>query len=763
MQFNKRMTAKITALMLVIFAALVLVIPSAAAFNDYDLSDAGSDKVDSKDSAEIIEEYIGAQLEAAEESFLKEYSTLVLKYNSVINANRVELSYESGVMKVTAREYSYTADNGKVFTWIPETAKALGEEAQFTKSGDVYLAELAIGAEADAEVVYRASAEISKQDFNSILNLYYYTAKYASDVADYEAKLAAYENYLYEKRLYEDAVAEYNRYLEDYREYEEAKYKYDHYDELMAQYEKDKSKYDAYIESLKTQADDIKKYEEYEANLAIVRKQLSAFELVYVKMKDKRDIYSAVMGGTVDQVLGSVGKIIAELGDSYENLVRNAEDATKALRGLMKEYRVLETEEEKYNFYVANYTQMCDSVFNLTRSLDKLYYAPGVKSGMKALEKHEKYVILVAQLVLTSHALIDGEVTDGSTTYTSDWKMDKRTYTQILENKTYFEDDDSSTPLEKGYPSPVAKPQIEVVENPTIPQKPSARPIAPDEVANPGNAPAKINAPTPPTPDILYSEEIYSKLNQNEISKMISDLSNGSIKKRTNVSASQITQLKTTVYKKYDAETVAIVFEVPETPENPAFTYDITTDKDSPVVYDSVRPNDYTTTAGTFRFTGWKLKADNSNKKLSEGFSEDAVLVPVYEKLPTYHTVSWVVGDVTIVESHLADEVPVPNFTPVKADDGNYCYEFIGWDREVEKLTADVTYRAEFDKVFIVPVKYGGATIIENGDNVICDASNFSNEVLDVSKLIPRISGKKALTVKTSLGVLDFTFTEVII
>lgn len=762
MQLDKKVVTKIIAIMLAVIAVFALVIPAAAAFDDYDISDNGSDRTDQKDSAQIVEEHLGTALSDAEEKFLKSYSTLVLKYNSIINANKVTLLYESGALKVTAHEYSYTADNGKVLNWIPHIAKTSEKEATFTKSGDSYVAILDTEGEADAEIVYKAEAVLSKQDFNSILNLYYYTAKYASDMSDYNQKLALYENYLYEKRIYDDALSEYNRYLEDYREYEEIKYKYEHYDELMARYEQDKAKYDAYLESLKTQAEDIKKYEEYEAKLAKVKKQLSAFELVYVKMKDKRDIYSAVMGGTVDQVLGSVGKIIAELGDDYENLVRSAEEATKALRGLMTEYRALETEEEKYNYYVANYTQMCDSVFDLTLALDKLYYAPGVRAGMKALEKHEKYVILVAQLVLTSHALIDGVVTDGSTTYTDSWTMDKRTYNQILENIQYFDDDDSSTPLDKGYPAPVNKPQIEEVENPTIPQRPESRPVAPDLVENPGEAPAEVKSPSYPVAQLSFAADVYSQLTSGERAKLAEDLSKGIIKKRNDISTSKTLNLQTIVSKKYNSETVKLTFEVPETPGNSEFKYDIVTDKSTPVVYDSEVPKDYTTTAGTFRFVGWKLKSDGSEKKLDEGFTESTILVPVYVKLPKYYNVTWVVDGENIVESHLADEIPSPGFVPTKSDDGNYCYEFVGWDKPVEKLTTDTVYKAKFDKVFIVPVKYGGATLVENGDNIICDASAFSNEKIDVSKLIPRIAGKYSLTIKTSIATLDFTFTEVV-
>ena len=612
MQPTNKKTTRLLALILVIISALALTVPAFAAFEDYDVSDRGSDKTDEKSSTELVEEHIGTKLSEAERSFLDSYSTLVLKYNSVINANKVSIDYTAGILTVAAKKFEYTAESGKKLTWIPERAIVDGHELPFTASADTYIASIAADSAKDASVLYKASTEISKDDFNVILNLHYYTAKYASDMADYETKLAAYEKYVYEKRLYDDALAEYNRYLEDLKEYNDILYKYEHYDELMAQYEIDKAKYDAYIESLKTKAEDIKKYEEYLSKLEKVRKQLSAFELVYVRMKDNRDIYSAVMGGTVDQVLGSVGQIIKELGKEYRDMVETAERATKNVRGLMTEYRALESEEEKYSFYVSNYTKMCESVYELTWSLDRLYYAPGVKAGMKALDKHEKYVILVAQLVLTSNALIDGTVStpDGTVTYNDQWKMDKRTYSQVLNNVTYFTDDNTSAPLAGGYPAEVPDPNLAVVEEPTLPIKPSSKPIKPDAVAQPV-APQTVVAPTLPVPIVAQAKEAYSKINPDGVAALIGGLDNGTIKQRTGINNSKNIVLQTTVDKKHNSNTVKLTFEVSEIKGVAnAFQEEIVTDISTAVVYDGILPNDYTDVTGSYRFAGWINKAN---------------------------------------------------------------------------------------------------------------------------------------------------------
>ncbi len=776
MQPNDKKTIRLLSLILVIISALALTVPTFAAFEDYDISDRGSDKTDEKSSTDLLEEHIGTKLSEAERSFIDSYSTLVLKYNSVINANKVSIDYTAGTLTVTANKFEYTAENGKKLVWIPERAIVDGHELPFTAAADTYIASLTADCAKDASVLYKASTEISKEDFNVILNLHYYTAKYASDIADYEAKLAAYEKYVYEKRLYDDALAEYNRYLEDLKEYNDILYKYEHYDDLMAQYEIDKAKYDAYIESLKTKAEDIKKYEEYLSKLEKIRKQLSAFELVYVRMKDDRDIYSAVMGGTVDQVLGSVGQIIKELGKEYKDMVETAERATKNVRGLMTEYRTLETEEEKYSFYVSNYTKMCESVYDLTWSLDRLYYAPGVKPGMKAFDKHEKYVILVAQLVLTSNALIDGTVStpDGTVTYNEQWKMDKRTYSRILNNVTYFTDDNTSTPLAGGYPAEVPDPNIEVVENPTLPIKPSSKPIEPTAVTQPV-APQTVTAPTLPTPVVAQAKEVYSKMKSADISAMINGLNSGSIKQRTGINNSKSVVLQTILDKKCNSETVKLTFEVPEIKDTAnAFQEEIITDSLTAVVYDGIIPKDYTDVTGSYRFAGWINKAIGKRVDLTQGFDSDTVLIPHYDRMPTYYTVTWIVGDEQIKEKHISGTVPTPSFVPSLPDSGDCAYVFREWYNSVNyegvsELYSDVTYIARFDKIYLLQGGNGGANVTDDGSTVTCDVSEFKYPIFDLSVLMPKIAGKKSLTIvnnttssKLPVFMLSFSFTDVV-
>ncbi|MBQ3016284.1 MAG: hypothetical protein IJD79_05845 [Clostridia bacterium] len=757
---NKKRLIRLIALVLAVITAFTLCIPVFGLEWNYDYTYRGSDKSEYFSPADILEEQLSESVSTAERSFLESYSTLALKYNSVINANKVTLEHESGVLTVRAKEYSYSAENGKTFVWIPDYVTVKGESKNFEKTEEEYVALLESDTAEDAEVYYKAETEISKSDLDVILNLYYHTAKYASDMSDYTEKHAAYEKYVYEKRVYDDALAEYNRYLDDYAEYEETKYIYEHYDELLIKYEQDKIKYNEYLESLRTHEEDIKKYEKYEEELALVRKQLSAFELVYVDMKMDRNIYDAVTGGTVDQVLVNEGAILSELGSQYKNIVAVADRSTKDLRRLMEAYLLCETEEEKYNFYITNYKKICESMFGLTWSLDELYYAPGIIPVMKSAGKHEKYVILVAQLVLTSCALIDGEVRHENTLYGDTWKIDKRTYTEVLENKTYFVDDDTSKPLEKGYPVPVPKPDIEEVENPVLPEKPSSKPIPPKKVDHPGDAPEEISPAVLPEAKIAAAESLYDKLSADEKAKLCEGIKNNEIRIRSAIDTPKTINLQTKVFKKLGSETVTLDFKY-RNASGEIQTYSLITDKDTPVAYDGPIPDTYTDETGTFAFDGWLLEATNESAELSLGYSENTVFVPKYKNVTTYFDVTWKVGNESIVETHPSNLIPEPQFVPSIPDDGDFYFEFAGWDKELEAVTEDITYTAVFNKKYIVPIGESGAAITTDNGVLTCDASEFENDMIDVSLLMPRLDGRYALKLITEIGELEFSFTDV--
>ena len=174
-------------------------------------------------------------------------------------------------------------------------------------------------------------------------------------------------------------------------------------------------------------------YQKYLADMETVEKQLSAVELVKVKMTDGRTLYGAVMGGTVDEVLGNKSLLTGIL-DVDASVVDRAGAATERVRKLMQSYYELEEISDRYNYYVVNYESFVESFRELTVTLDALYRYPRVRGTLIAEEKDKKYIILVAQLALVTNALTDAPVKDinGNASYGENWKIESKTIRQIL-------------------------------------------------------------------------------------------------------------------------------------------------------------------------------------------------------------------------------------------------------------------------------------------------------------------------------------------
>lgn len=85
----------------------------------------------------------------------------------------------------------------------------------------------------------------------------------------------------------------------------------------------------------------------------------------------------------------------------------------------------------------------------------------------------------------------------------------------------------------------------------------------------------------------------------------------------------------------------------------------------------------------------------------------DVVYTAVYEEVKNKYTYKFVDFDGTVLKEETVDygTDPVTPDDPVREDDENCSYEFIGWDKEVVKVTGDVTYTAVYKKT-LKEIKY---------------------------------------------------------
>lgn len=769
------MKPKITVLVatLLLLSAVFGICASAAAPSQYDATVYGSDGNVYLSSADILENYFGEDISEEESEFfdklesLSAFETLNISYNEIINTNKADVEYIGDRVKISAREYEYVGASGKSFLWLPQSASFKGTSVPLFKEADVYIGELVCDEPFDNDsifITYRADVAVSSEDINEIINLYRNSAEYAYNKSEYDA-------YVIEKKLYDEAKSKYDNYLSDVEEYERLLFEYENYEsvtlknyyeniEKYQKYEVDKREYDAKL----------KEYNDYLAEYNKIKKQLDAVKLIDVPMTLNRTVYSAVMGGTVDQVLENESAIVAAGAD--KEAVRLAGIATERVRSLMKGFKACKTDKDKYVYYKTNYENLCESFLLLTQTLDALY-TKAVRAFLVANDKNQKYVILVAQLALISNALIDGELRDynGKVSYTSSWEFDRKTVKEILGNKDYFVDDDTAAPID--IPPEVKKPaELIEVKKPVFPIRPE-KPITPNPVSNPGNAPEVKNNPDNSLRQTVLPA-VYNALDTNYIALLKQSYEGEKVpdERDTVGAAGAVISVFTELKKTYNAQSVSVTFKLPD-----GSVSVLTADKGSAVVCEANVPFSYVDAHGdTFVLAGWRYeenafrRAYNGAVDLKAGFHEDAVLTPIYEH---YYSISWEIEGEVYTKSVSVNENAVCPVFPEKADDGNFCYVFSGWidesgeevGVEIGKPTRDAKYVADFEKTPIVPLSTEkGADIKYIENTVVCDAEGFfGSSPINIENVIDRaVKRQSALTIKLWRGTLEFTFSDVL-
>ena len=110
-----------------------------------------------------------------------------------------------------------------------------------------------------------------------------------------------------------------------------------------------------------------------------------------------------------------------------------------------------------------------------------------------------------------------------------------------------------------------------------------------------------------------------------------------------------------------------------------------------------------TPTREGYTFTGW-------TPSVAEKVTGNATYTATWSKnetgggggTVTYYTVKWNNYDNTTLETDYCTYGQMPKYdgaTPVKPADDKYTYEFIGWDKEVVKVTGNAVYTAQFKAV----------------------------------------------------------------
>lgn len=789
--FRNKLTRLLSFFLFLVLLASFITQTAVSAEGSYDYSRPASSHNVTLNSADILERYLGAEISDAERGYLSLFGGLSLTYNDGITTDKIICDYDGGALTVTAYEYSYVGANGTRLTWRPVSASVGSDSVNLTKVGDGYTATLHGVAEDESTVAlvkYALTLTVRQEDMALVVNKAYRDApvwestialreveyresllKYESDLAGYnaylrdrekyETDLALYRSYLIAKRIYDDKLAEYNAYLLAEAKYAEDLAKFNAYGKALKAYNTAYAEYLVYLAELSDYNSKLAVYNERLAKLETAKAQLGIIDTAKTRMTSlSRDVYSAIMGSLVSEVLvANKDLLTSPMFGADPAVIEAAETATLNLRVLLPTYFSLESEEEKYAYYSANYTHFRDNLTRIAQALDELYRNRAIRSQIREQDRDEKYAILVAQLALIAGALSGGDIDsyDGSyklsPTYKIEYDREKLTLFAILENKEYIPKNISPIPLAEGYPTlgaePIAPPEK------AEPKAPAAvtEPARPEAVAHPGNAPLTVPEPTPPIP---VTEPISPTPPDPapELTALVGAYNRGELTEREEPDTDFTFEVYKTVTKKlFGVHKVTVIFhgtsgEVLET---------VSVDNGTGVEFSGVLPSKAEDARAVYTFFGWQ-SADGTPADLT-AVDTDLDLFPYFSEDIKSYPVTFVVDGSEY--TYLFPYGTIPDFgrTPSRADFGNFRYTFLGWDTAPVPVTGAARYTAAFTEEYIVPFGDTGAYLSETADNYTVNARGARSLKIDLSYLI-----EKATAGHSVRGIiLDLTYGRI--
>lgn len=709
---------------LLLFVCLLFcttLLPTAGAFDgfDGDFSRPGSSSTVTVGAEDVLSA-LGYSVTDTESDYLTSCVPVWLRYEDKISTETVTPHFVGGVLTVYVRPYTYLAANGESVTWIPTEVTVADRTEPCVLSEDAYIAVFS-GVTEDLSLVatvrYETTFRIPKASVAALANLTYEEAvtvkenydaamrdyreeKTAYDTAarNYEAYLAAlaeyrearltYEAYLVAVAVYREELAAYEKYLSDLEEYERDAEAYWQYLVEMEEYNRRVAAYNAYLSELEEYTASLATYRDYLAAADTVKRQLSYMNLARSLNIYTCTIYGSLQGPTVKAVLENEEILTGKIVDADPYAIALAGDATERLKTILKDYFSLTTDEEKYNYYTQNYTEIVNNYVDLFRSLDSLYRVRNVRAILIKEGKAQKYVAFLAELYAVTGLLSDQPVKnfEGTGCFDETYRIqhwDSAYADRYLSPDEILAGSDCpsldgaiGTPLTGGYPTPVDEPVAPTpVENPQG-SKPADRyrPLPPTEKKNPTppaavaepEMPEEVPAPgdAPTAPKLTATERsLYSALETGALARRDIPDEDGTL-----------TFFSSAKKKIFGADSVTVVFLDGADGET---LYRTTVDRGSAAVYNGPIPVKGEDEEGIYTFDGW-MYPDGRTADLSS-CDADAVVIPHFTVTPKHRVVFRTDGEDTVLTVLHGDGAVYSGSVPLKESTVSTVYTFDGW------------------------------------------------------------------------------------
>ena len=648
---------------------------------------------------------------------------LSLTYNDNIPNSSINTHYENEILNVTIEPYVYTATNGAVVTWVPESIKLETtngdwEEYELTEQNGVYVAQIGCKYSGDFEmkVSYACEVTISGSIITALRNdAYQVGAEALAQMNVYESQKAAYdakyEQYTKEQAAYEEYVRHkeaFDKYVVEKAEYDQKFSVYNAYLSALAEYEAlvyAHEQWDKYYDDVANYGDRLQNYYKYEDYLSYrdaAINTLGMFESVFVTEERGWCMYNDIMGSTVTQVLGRQDELIAAGCNAAD--ITLAGDATENLRVLLEGYYKLRTakdvsEHEKYKamyeYYKTNYDALKKNFCDLYKTLKGLYDNSAVSGYISLQGKTLHYRQLVGHLFVVSTAFDTAAAREESS-----WRIDRKPLTEVIDTSVHYFADGNQWYPSATYPET----EVKLAEKPADPVKPTVafptqeRPTeAPAEVANPGTPPTVVTDPgdpkdepthpgsAPRSPELDFSNTV--KTLYQEVKSGTLSLSNDSVPEfKTVMLCIEVTQpvsiknIKTVIF--CDA------YGQPYRTEHKNY---------GETIKCAVLERE-TTAEFTYEFLGWQDAQGNLYGKTAEiEVTQNVTLYPRYRATRRMYTVTFVVENangeeqIKTVTREYGTKLNPKQYVNVPATNELYVYAFSGWKNNNGELVDEIT------------------------------------------------------------------------
>ena len=689
----------------------------------------------------FLELLLGVDVGDTEAKYIDQSGLYKFTYSEAIPASNIKAKLTPDGLLVTASDWTYTAGNGSTVRWksvsitVNSVTKVVDGVGSCLFEGDwidverfdisaEYETEFPIDAALYNSLVNYAYAEAAKKNGELLVydaqkakydeDLVAYEAaraEYQQKLSDYRSSLASYNNYLEALDEYNQKQKTYEYYLTKLEQYEAAKVKYDAYLAALEKYEADKALYDAYQKAYVDYQNQVRAYDNYIKFVASRLRTLSAMEGIYTTNSIGQSLYATILGDTVDTVVKRKDEIVAYTKTPAE-AVDLAGECTEILRVMLKEYKELETDREKYLYYEKNYDTLCKTFKDLYEALRSFYDNTIVCTTLKTAGKLERYRQFLSQLYVITTALDDELQRD------ENWRLEieNDTYVYVedlLEEIHILRDTSASSPKKyPGWPDEVADPvKPQEVKKPTKPSEVSPPGRKPNEIVKP-TKPEVVEEPIEPTePEAKAPGEeplpVKMTAAQREI---VEALRAGQIRER-NEATQNVNIHKTTTVSKviHDLEKHHVRFLNGNTV---IFEYDIA--DGGILVFPEDIPTKDTTDEFTYSFDCWK--DEEANKAEEIAIHSDMDFYASFTSEKRSYPIIWVVNGVRQTDNVEYGTVPVFTGTTDKPMDERTIYTFIGWDSVPVRVTGEATYTAQYAetaRLYYVTWNINGTTLTE--------------------------------------------------